>query len=253
MNLGSQIKKYRSELSMSQDELAEKIFVSRQSISNWENDKTYPDIKSLLLLSEVFQVSLDQLIKGDLEIMKKEISTQELAEFEKDATLFDVAQTFHKCVGEAKKDGENGESNDGTQALVKIINMCPSFIIKGIIGTLRFLDNRGLMPKAINKLSPFHSSIYITNVGSIGLSSVYHHLYEFGTTSLFFAIGKMYAVKELQADGTFKTRNKIKVRIVVDERICDGFYFSQAIKHFRHLMNNPELLLEKPNYISTDR
>lgn len=90
MNLGSQIKKYRSELSMSQDELAEKVFVSRQSVSNWENDKTYPDIKSLLLLSEVFQVSLDQLIKGDLEIMKKEISTQELAEFEKDAKIFTV-------------------------------------------------------------------------------------------------------------------------------------------------------------------
>ena len=88
MNLGSQIKKYRSELSMSQDELAEKVFVSRQSISNWENDKTYPDIKSLLLLSEVFQVSLDQLIKGDLEIMKKEISTQELANFQKDSNIF---------------------------------------------------------------------------------------------------------------------------------------------------------------------
>jgi len=90
MNLGSQIKKYRSELSMSQDELAEKIFVSRQSISNWENDKTYPDIKSLLLLSEVFQVSLDQLIKGDLEIMKKEINTQELTNFQKDAAIMTV-------------------------------------------------------------------------------------------------------------------------------------------------------------------
>lgn len=90
MNLGSQIKKYRSELSMSQDELAEKLFVSRQSVSNWENDKTYPDIKSLLLLSEVFQVSLDQLVKGDLEIMKKEISTQELANFEKDTKIMTV-------------------------------------------------------------------------------------------------------------------------------------------------------------------
>ena len=90
MNLGSQIKKYRSELSMSQDELAEKIFVSRQSVSNWENDKTYPDIKSLLLLSEVFQVSLDQLIKGDLEIMKKEINTQELTNFQKDAAIMTV-------------------------------------------------------------------------------------------------------------------------------------------------------------------
>jgi len=90
MNLGSQIKKYRSELSMSQDELAEKVFVSRQSVSNWENDKTYPDIKSLLLLSEVFQVSLDQLIKGDLETMKKEISTQELTEFQRDGNIFTI-------------------------------------------------------------------------------------------------------------------------------------------------------------------
>ena len=90
MNLGLQIKKYRGELSMSQDELAEKIFVSRQSISNWENDKTYPDIKSLLLLSEVFQVSLDQLVKGDLEIMKREISTQELSSFQKDSMVMTV-------------------------------------------------------------------------------------------------------------------------------------------------------------------
>ncbi len=90
MNLGLQIKKYRGELSMSQDELAEKVFVSRQSISNWENDKTYPDINSLLLLSEVFQVSLDQLVKGDLEIMKKEISKQELENFHKDSVIYTV-------------------------------------------------------------------------------------------------------------------------------------------------------------------
>ena len=90
MNLGSQIKKYRGELSISQDELAEKVFVSRQTVSNWENDKTYQDIKSLLLLSEVFRVSLDQLVKGDLEIMKKEISTQELTNFQKDAAIMTV-------------------------------------------------------------------------------------------------------------------------------------------------------------------
>ncbi len=88
MNLGAQIKKYRTEYSLSQDELAEKLFVSRQSISNWENDRTYPDIKSLLLLSEVFSVSLDQLVKGDVEIMKKEISEQEQKQFEKDSQKF---------------------------------------------------------------------------------------------------------------------------------------------------------------------
>jgi len=87
MKLGEQIKKYRNELSLSQDDLAEKIFVSRQSISNWENDRTYPDIKSLVLLSEVFHVSLDKLIKGDIEMMKKEINVQELKKFEKDSAI----------------------------------------------------------------------------------------------------------------------------------------------------------------------
>ena len=87
MNLGTQIRKYRTELSLSQDELAEKLFVSRQSISNWENDKTYPDIKSLLLLSEVFSVSLDQLVKGDVEIMQREISKQEREKFLKESWI----------------------------------------------------------------------------------------------------------------------------------------------------------------------
>jgi len=90
MNLGTQIKKYRAEFSLSQDELAEKLFVTRQSISNWENDKTYPDIKSLVLLSEVFSVSLDQLVKGDVDEMKKEINEQEQVQFEKEDIVLGV-------------------------------------------------------------------------------------------------------------------------------------------------------------------
>ena len=90
MELGKQIKKYRTEASLSQEELAAKIFVSRQTISNWENDKNYPDIKSLVLMSEVFRVSLDQLIRGDLERMKKEIDRQEYAKFQKDSIIFTI-------------------------------------------------------------------------------------------------------------------------------------------------------------------
>lgn len=90
MEIGKQIKKYRTEANLSQEELADKIFVSRQTISNWENDKNYPDIKSLVLMSEVFRVSLDNLIKGDLERMKKEIDTQEYAKFQKDSTIFTI-------------------------------------------------------------------------------------------------------------------------------------------------------------------
>ncbi len=93
MELGKQIKKYRTEAKLSQEELADKIFVSRQTISNWENDKNYPDIKSLVLISEVFHISLDTLIKGDLERMKKEIDTQEYARFQKDSRMFSILFT----------------------------------------------------------------------------------------------------------------------------------------------------------------
>lgn len=90
MKLGEQIKRLRVEQNLSQEELAEKIFVSRQSISNWENDKTYPDIKSLLLLGEVFSVSLDKLIKGDVETMKMEINAQEQMTFQRDSWIYTI-------------------------------------------------------------------------------------------------------------------------------------------------------------------
>lgn len=90
MELGSQIKQHRKELGISQDELAARIFVSRQSVSNWETGKTYPDIQTLLLLAEAFGVSLDELIKGDVEEMKQEINAQERAGFNRDSICFAI-------------------------------------------------------------------------------------------------------------------------------------------------------------------
>lgn len=90
MELGKQIKKYRGEFGLSQEMLAEKVYVSRQTISNWENDKNYPDINSLLRLSEVFQVSIDILIKGDVEKMKEEIKEEDKHRFEVDGNIFAV-------------------------------------------------------------------------------------------------------------------------------------------------------------------
>lgn len=81
MEIGAQIKKYRYAQGLSQEALAEKIFVTRQTVSNWETGKSYPDVHSLMLLGGVFDVSLDQLVKGDIEIMKKEIDKAEVAEF----------------------------------------------------------------------------------------------------------------------------------------------------------------------------
>lgn len=90
MELDTQIKKYRTGMKLSQEELAEKVYVTRQTISNWENGKSYPDIHSLLLLSSLFNVSLDQLIKGDIEIMKEEIKEVEIDKLNRYGTIFTI-------------------------------------------------------------------------------------------------------------------------------------------------------------------
>ncbi|WP_276908240.1 helix-turn-helix transcriptional regulator [Peptoniphilus duerdenii] len=90
MELGNKIKYYRGEKEFSQEELAERVYVSRQTISNWENNKSYPDINSIVLLSEVFEISIDNLIKGDVEQMKKEINSEEVKKLNFYATMMGI-------------------------------------------------------------------------------------------------------------------------------------------------------------------
>ena len=90
MELGNRIKKFREKINLSQEELADKIYTSRQTISNWENDKTYPDINSLKLLSNIFDVSLDNLIEGDIESMKKKILETDIEEFKILSWIFTI-------------------------------------------------------------------------------------------------------------------------------------------------------------------
>lgn len=90
MQLGHRIKSFREKLNISQEELADKIYTSRQTISNWENDKTYPDINSLKLLSNVFDVSLDNLIEGDIELMKSKINEKERSDFFKLSWIYTI-------------------------------------------------------------------------------------------------------------------------------------------------------------------
>ena len=90
MELKAQIKKYRMEQNLSQEDLAEKVYVTRQTISNWENEKSYPDIHSLLLLSSLFNVSLDQLIKGDVETMKEIVNEQEVKKLNYYGSIFSI-------------------------------------------------------------------------------------------------------------------------------------------------------------------
>lgn len=90
MEFATQLKKYRTEKNLSQEQLAEKLFVSRQTISNWETEKSYPDVHSLLLISSLFEVSLDQLLKGDIEIMKQEIKEEDIMKSKKESVVYTI-------------------------------------------------------------------------------------------------------------------------------------------------------------------
>lgn len=94
MELNKQIKKYRTITGMSQEELAEKIYVTRQTVSNWENEKSYPDIHSILLMSSLFGVSLDQLVKGDIDIMKEEIKAEDIKKINYYGGIFSILLIF---------------------------------------------------------------------------------------------------------------------------------------------------------------
>lgn len=90
MELGKQVAARCKQLGLTQEQVADEIFVSRQSISNWETNKTYPDVQSLLLLSQLFHMSLEELIQGDLAEMKNEVSKAEIGHYQKDSLIFTI-------------------------------------------------------------------------------------------------------------------------------------------------------------------
>lgn len=99
MELSKQIKRYRTEMNLSQEELAEKIYVTRQSVSNWENEKNYPDIQTILRMASLFDVSLEQLIRGDLKMMKEEINTVDILKFKRYGQIYTALLLSNIIVG----------------------------------------------------------------------------------------------------------------------------------------------------------
>ncbi|HBM80603.1 MAG TPA: hypothetical protein DD426_07185, partial [Clostridiaceae bacterium] len=167
--------------------------------------------------------------------------------FDPTDTIDDVAEKVNVAIEESKKD-----QTDDTDATAKIIGACPGFIIRFIVWFMGFLDYHRKMPKTIYKASPFHTSIFITDLGSLGIEPVYHHIYNFGTTSIFIAFGTKHKEKVIDKDNNIVERKFINLRIVGDERIVDGFYFASAFKLFKKLMMHPEALEVPPEKVIED-
>lgn len=168
--------------------------------------------------------------------------------FEPTDTLTDVIEK----VDEAIKEYKSTSAINDTERTAKLIMMCPGFFVRFLVWFLRKLDNIGLMPKFINEVSPFHTSVFITDLGSLGIQPVYHHLYEFGTTSIFIAFGAKRKGWVLDANKNIVQKKYIDVKITTDERIVDGYYYAKAFKLFKRLLENPERLELPPEKVVED-
>ena len=165
----------------------------------------------------------------------------------RDATAYDVYETFEKTI----KDYRETPGGDFDKTANFLAHM-PRLIFRFAIGFLNFLDYFGWLPRKLTDISPFHASMFITSMGSLGVPAVYHHLYNFGNVPIFISFGKKKYVNKLLDDGTVLRVPMLDVRFVMDERICDGYYFASAWKYMRTLFKNPKVLDTKPEKVIED-
>lgn len=163
-------------------------------------------------------------------------------------TLQDIVR---KTKAEQESNQKVGQQNS-SDTISKILGLLPEFLLRFVVFMLLHLDKVGMMPKFINKASPWHSSIFLTNIGSIGVESIYHHLYEFGTCSMFCAMGKKSRRYTIDKNGDMILHKSIQLKFVLDERICDGFYYASSMRMLNKILSNPAVLLLPPETVNID-
>ena len=155
----------------------------------------------------------------------------------------DTIDTISKKISkDVKRIRANTDSS--TDGAIEIIGKLPRPLRAFVIGCFKFMDRHDLIPEDLTKDSIYHASVLVTNLGSIGCNSVYHHLSEFGTNGVVIAIGKIVK-KPIVIDGKVVIRDVCDFGITLDERIGDGFYFAKAVNLLEHILTHPEMLEEK--------
>ena len=179
-------------------------------------------------------------------VIKKEFSdgSEEavaLLEARPDATI----DTIHEEIRQRVQATRNEQKMNTTDNSMDILNKLPRFLSKAAIRFIRWLDRHGWCPDFLIGDDPNYSSVFLSNLGSIRLRSGYHHLTNWGTSSLFCIIGEKKWTPLYDQNGLVEMRETVDLGLTVDERIADGYYYSKSIRLFKYLLEHPELL-EQP-------
>lgn len=163
--------------------------------------------------------------------------------FDPKDTIFDVAER----VGAAIEQNRREEADNSTMKVAKLL--LNPFLANTIVFAARFLDRYGIMPKYIMDASPFHTSMFFTQMASIGMPAVNHHIYNFGTTSLFVSMGSVIRENTVGPDGKATRKRYLPIGITADERICAGAVYAKLVNRIMYYINNIELLETPPETV----
>lgn len=162
--------------------------------------------------------------------------------FTGEETIYEVKEKIDNAIKESI------DEDNKTQKAIKKLAILPNWLLRFAIGTIKWLDNRNMLPKALINASPFHTSVYVTYLKSIRCDAVFHHIYNFGTTGIFVAIGKEKFAPVADFE-ELKVGKIMNLGITMDERFCDGFYFAKSLRIWNDMFHNLSEL-EKPYKIT---
>ena len=165
--------------------------------------------------------------------------------FNMEDDIFRVHEVIDQYVSENRAEGDNNKTDELMAKLMSIPGLC-----NVAVGLFKILDKFGLLPKSLIDASPFHNSLVVSNLASIRTNHIYHHLYEFGTSSVFITLGNMREVAR-RVRGEIEFERCIPMGVVMDERICSGSYYAAFFAKFRQYMLNPKLLEAPPAVVNT--
>ena len=168
--------------------------------------------------------------------------------FEPTDTIFDVYRKMNEKINEIK----TSEENNGTEDVADAFARMPRFLIRAAIALLRVMDYFGWIPKSLLDVSPFHGSMIITDLGSLRIGPVYHHIYNFGTLPVFIAFGAKYHKYEVNRHGQVEDHKYVDTKMVIDEGIVDGHYYAQMLQAYRYMFQHPEIVETPPTKVVED-
>jgi hypothetical protein len=208
-----------------------------------------PELNRFISGQKIFarhNIEIILMVKKEMSVKSGETSIK--VKLDPHDTISDIYDKINAEIAKVKEKTEESDTDDIAGLLCKF----PRFVNRLVFWALNFMDYHNMMPKSLIESSMFHGSMFVSDLGSLGIQPVAHHLYNFGNIPLFLAFGAKKRVRELQLDGTSIEKRYVDYILTIDDRISDGFYFAQVFKYFKSFIRHPQQLDVPPETVIED-